>query len=197
MLFAVTQGIPNVFTAGDAASFSVTDGEHPASSWTSIIYFKDQVTGAVLNFTRDSVDGDKHVFELTNAEIATLVAGKNFVCLAFSDGTHRQVSDWEEVTVLSDPTAADVPTYAESQVTALKAAIATLQATPFQSVNFSGQSYTQNSLPELQKQLTYYRAEVIRENKIKLGNRGLGPFGTPVSPKFVSLTQSIPPFNRV
>lgn len=192
MAVEIQDGVPNVFTAGDATSFTVEDSNFPAGDWTSIIVFKDEA-GAVKPFP-GTQSGTKHLFELTDANTATLVAGQNFVCLLFNDGTHRETRDWGYIVVLSDPAAADVPSYAQTQVTALQAAITTLQAGPYQTVNLNGQSFTQNSLPDFQRQLTFYRAEVIRENKKKLANRGIAARGTPIVPSFRGPNQSIPPF---
>lgn len=192
MAVEIQSQIPNVFTAGDAASFTVTDSSFPAGTWTSKIVFKDEA-GAVKSFD-GTQSGTKHLFVLTNTNTGTLVAGQNFVCLLFSDGLNRETRDWGYVVVLPDPATADLPSYAQAQVTALQTAITTLQASPYQAVNLNGQSYTQNSLTEFQKQLTYWRAEVIRETKKKLSNRSLGPLGTPVQPKFIGASQSIPPF---
>lgn len=186
MSFATTQGIPALFTAGDAATFEINDSAHPASEWsaTSIIYFKDEA-GAIKSFNRSSVSGDLHVFVLTNTHSGTLVAGRNLVCVAFSDGTHRAVSDWQEALVLADPTTAATPSFAEAQVTLLKTLIATVHASGTTSVNYNGQSFTRSSVGELESQLTQWQATVYKEREQAKADRGLPTVGNRVAAQFV------------
>lgn len=178
MSFETTQGIPALFTAGDAATFEINDSVHPASEWstTAIIYFKDE-TGAIKNFNRTSVSGDIHVFALTGTNTGTLVAGRNLVCIAFSDGTHRQVSDWQETLVLADPTAVATPSFAQAQVTLLRALIVRLHTAGATSVNFNGQSFTLASANQLESLLTQWEATLLREKDQERADRGLATRG--------------------
>lgn len=183
MSLTVQTGIPSVFTQGDAVSFKVTDALYPAPTWTSKVVFKDQ-SGGIKTFD-GTVSGTSHLFELTNAQSGTLVSGQNLVCLQFSDGTNRQSSDWTDTEVLPDPSLSEGTSYAQQQVTALQGVITKLQSSQFQTVNFNGQSYTENSLPEVQKQLTYWEARLIQEQKKNRSKRGLHNCRS-VSPAFVN-----------
>ncbi len=174
MSFSVTSGIPATFTIGDAVSIQLTDSDHPAGDWTSTLYFKDE-SGAVLPFARTSIVGSDHVFALTNANTLTLVAGRNSVCVVFSDGTHQQTSDWREVVVLDNPTAASTPTFAESQVTTIQTALASLSSGTHSAVSFNGQSFTRRNEKDLRDQLTYWQARVNFEREQAKVNRGLKP----------------------
>lgn len=184
MSFSTTTGIPALFTIGDAATFQILDSDHPASDWTSILYFRDEA-GAIKSFARSSVSGDYHVFVLTNANTATLIAGQNFVYLIFSDGTHRQTADYGDVTVLADPAAAGTPSFAQAQVTLLKTVIASFNTSSATTVNFNGQSFTRSSLNEYQSQLTLWEARVIQERKKARAARGLPNYRI-VSPSFIN-----------
>lgn len=183
MSLTVQTGIPSVFTQGDAVSFKVTDALYPAPTWTSKVVFKDQ-SGGIKTFD-GAASGTSHLFALTNAQSGTLVSGQNLVCLQFSDGTNRQSSDWTDTEVLPDPSLSEGPSYAQQQVTALQGVITKLQSSQFQTVNFNGQSYTENSLPEVQKQLTYWEARLIQEQKKNRSKRGLHNCRS-VSPAFVN-----------
>jgi hypothetical protein len=183
MSLTVQQGIPATLIAGDAVSFKVSDTDFPASTWTSKIVFKDE-SGTVKTFD-GTASGSDHLFSLTNTQAATLVAGQNLVCLQFSDGTNRQTSDWTEIKVLPDPATVREPTFAQAQVALLRGGIAKLNAGTHTTVNFNGQSFTRVNLPDYQKQLTYYEARVIREQKADRAARGLINYRS-VSPQFVN-----------
>lgn len=187
MSFSTTTGIPALFTIGDAATFQVSSADHPASEWsaTAILYVKDDLTGAVKSFNRTSVNGDFHVWALTNTNTGTLLAGRNLVCIAFSDGTHRAVSDWQETLILLDPIAAPIPSFAQAQVTLLRALIVTLNTTGATSVNFNGQSYTRATIAELQQQLTQWEAKLYQEKEQEKADRGLPTVGNRIPLQFV------------
>lgn len=176
MSFSVVQGIPATFIIGDAVSFSVSDSDHPAASWTSTVYFKD-AAGAVKSFARTSISGSDHVFALTNANTLTLIAGKNSVCVSFSDGTHQQTSDWAEVTVLDNPTAASTPSFAQAQVTLLQGALAKFNGTTHIMVQFNGQSFQRANIETYQKQLVFWMSEVRKEQEQAKADRGLPVIG--------------------
>lgn len=176
MSFSVFQGIPSVFVIGDAASFQVSDSDHPAASWTASVYFKD-VGGNVLPFARTSISGSDHVFALTNANTLTLIAGKNVVCVVFSDGTHTQTSDWSEVKVLDNPTAVSTPSFAQAQVTLLQGALAKFNGTTHQSVMFNGQSFSRANISTYRGELTYWQSVVRNEQEQAKANRGLPVLG--------------------
>lgn len=186
MSFSTTTGIPALFTAGDAATFEVNDSVHPAGEWsaTAVIYFKDE-TGAIKNFNRTSVNGDLHVWALTNTNTGTLVAGRNLVCIAFSDGSHRAVSDWQETLILADPTAVAAASNAQTQVTLLRSLIQTLNTTGATSVNYNGQSFTRATVSELQQQLTQWEAKLYQEKEQEKADRGLAVIGNRIPVRFV------------
>ncbi len=159
MSFSILPQLPSVVTAGDAVSFYVNDVSFPATAWTSTVYFRNDA-GTVLSFARSTTSGNQHVFVLTNTNTGTLTTGRNLVSFAFSDGTHRQVSDWQEITVLADPTATITPTFAQAQVTLLQTVIATFNATLHDQVSFNGQSFHRASIMDYQKQLSYWQSRV-------------------------------------
>lgn len=173
MSVVIQQGIPSTITQGDSVSFTVSDPLYPAGDWTSAVKFKNEA-GAVLSFT-GTQSGTDHLFVLSNAQTDTLVSGQNFVCVAFSDGTHRETSDWTTVTILDDPGADSAASYAQSQVTLLKTALASLAANPYTTVNFNGQSFTSSGTAEYQSQLTYWQARVRFERSQAKVDRGMKP----------------------
>lgn len=170
MAIEVLNGVPPLITKGDAISFKVSESDYPAPTWTSIIVFRDSA-GAVLPFN-GTASGTGHLFTLTSAHTATLVVGKNTVTIAFSDGINRQTVSYCDVEILPDPAAAAVPTYAQSQVTLLKTAIAAFSTSRNQTVSFNGQSFTRASVKDYRDQLTYWEARVIREQKRASSLRG-------------------------
>jgi hypothetical protein len=171
MALIISQGIPPVLVAGDAVSFTVSDFNFPAPTWSAQVVFKDGANAVKLFSGTNS--GSDHLFALSNANTATLTPGRNLACLVFSDGTNRKSSDWFEVEVFPDPAASQVPSYAQAQVTLLQTVIAKFNASGYASVNFSGQSFTRAALPEYQKQLTYWEARWLREQKKADFARGL------------------------
>lgn len=183
MSIQVQKDIPKTLIAGDAVSFKVTDADYSAPTWTSKVVFKEWSGGIkIFDGTASSAD---HLFSLTNAQTGAMLAGQNLVCLQFSDGTNRASTDWAEVEVLPDPALAQSPSFAQSQVTLLQTVITTLQGSKFQTVNFNGQSFTQNNLLEYQKQLTYWEARLIQERKRARAARGIQNHRS-VSPAFVN-----------
>jgi hypothetical protein len=172
MSLTIQQGIPCTLTQGDAVSFTVSDSFHPATGWTSQIVFKNG-SNAIKTFN-GAVSGELHLFELTSAEMATIFAGLNLVCLVFTDPDgNRQSSDWQEVNILADPTKTAEKTFAQNQVDLLQTVIGKLNASGFQTVNFNGQSFTRTNISEYQKQLTFYEARVIREQRKADIDRGI------------------------
>ncbi len=171
MSLTVQQGIPVTLIIGDAVSFKVTDNDHPATGWTSQIVFK-LASGSSKTFA-GAPSGADHLFALTNANTATLSAGRALVALVFSDGTNRQTSDWQEINILEDPTAPTKKTFAQTQVELLQGAIAKLNASPRSSVNFNGQSFSRANILDYQKQLTYWQARVLSEQKKVDAERGI------------------------
>lgn len=194
MAVEVQEGVPSVITMGDAVSFTISNAEFPAGTWTSKCVFKDEL-GAVKSF--DGVQsGTKHLFELSNTNTGTLVAGQNFVCLLFSDGSHRETREWGDINVLSDPAAADIPTFAQAQVTLIRSLLDSVHASGTTSVNFNGQSFTRSNINDLENQLVNWEAQVIRERQRAKERRGI-KVPQSISPEFCSVSQSIPPFNSI
>lgn len=168
MAIEVLSGVPSLITKGDAISFKVSESDYPAPTWTSIIVFRDSA-GAVLPFN-GTASGSSHLFALTSAHTATLVVGKNTVTIAFNDGTNRQTVSYCEVEVLPDPAAAATPTFAQTQVTKWQTICNGLKSR--RDVNINGQSFSNFPLSDAKDQLTYWRAEVIREQKRANSLRG-------------------------
>lgn len=176
MSVVTQQGIPAIITQGDVTSFIVSDPNYPQPDWSSTVKFKD-AAGAVKSFTGVAYGSD-HSFVLTNANTLTLVTGQNFVCVVFVDGSaNRETSDWTLCTVLTDPTAASTPSYAQAQVTLLQTVMAQFNANGFKTVNFNGQSFTGESVVEYRAQLTYWQARVRFEQEQDKVNRGIKPIG--------------------
>lgn len=183
MSIATTQGIPAIITAGDAITFTVDDTNYPAGDWTSILVFKNQLN-AVTNFTGVQ-SGTSHLFTLTNAQTATLTAGRNLVAVMFSDGSHRETSEWSEVLVLADPATAQTPSFAQAQVTLLQTVITAFSTSSAITVNFNGQSFTRDNLKSYQDQLTQYRADLYKEKEQEKADRGLATIGNRIPVQFV------------
>lgn len=92
--------------------------------------------------------------------------------------------------------ATQAPSAAQAVVTALLATITKLSGQGFQSASFNGQSYTRNSIGDLQKQVVYWQSRVVAEQQAAAALRGQGRggelepvFGRPShGPQFVGLT---------
>lgn len=184
MSITTTQGIPPIITAGDAISFTVDDSQYPAGTWTSILIFKNALN-AVLTFPGVQ-SGTSHQFDLTNANTATLSVGRNLACIVFSDSTHRETGDWQDILILADPATAQTPSYAQAQVTLLQAVLAEFNATSAMSVNFNGQSFTRGSIATYQNQLTQWRAELRQEKEQEKADRGLPVIGNRIPLSFTA-----------
>jgi len=184
MAIEIGTHIPRRIIVGNAYTFTAGDADYPASGgWTAQIAFK---IGNASPITFPGVpSGDDFLFTLTNANTATLAVGDNLVCVVFSDGTNREASDWREVEVLQNPLAADPVSYAQQQVKLLQTVIAAFNTSSHNIVNFNGQSFTRGSVSEYQKQLVYYEARVIRENRAVEAARGIAPRRV-VEPAFTS-----------
>src|SRR4051812_10941759 len=114
MSLTITTGIPCRLTVGDAASFLYSTSLYGAPDWTAQIIIKDGV-GNIATFNA-TADGADHLFELTNANTATLKPGLGTATVTFSDGTNRQTSSPQNIWIDPDPTAVTVPSTAQKIV---------------------------------------------------------------------------------
>lgn len=175
MSLTIQQGIPATLTQGDAVSFKVSNPDFPAPGWDAQVIFKIGMDTPIV-FTASDLGLD-HLFALTNAQTGTLKPGNNLVSFAYSDGTNRQSSDWQEVIVLSDPTQATEPSFAQKQVTLLQTVIASFNNTTHKEVNFNGQSFMRADVGDYQKQLTYWEARLVAEQVKEDSQHGISRGG--------------------
>lgn len=164
MAIETTDGVPVFLTAGDAASFRVSDSTFAAPDWSAQLVIHDSA-GNVRTFDAAD-DGSGHLFTLSNANTLTLKPGAGKMSLIYSDGTHRQSAGFREIFIMGDPTKPGAKSTAQKIVDELEAAILKVSGSTNAAVSFNGHSYTKKDLGEMTRILTFWKARVIRENAL-------------------------------
>lgn len=165
-------GIPSQITKGDAVAFEVLDADFGASVWSATIHFS--VPGqSTVSFARDSLNGEAHVWNLTNAETATLPAGLGKAVISFSDGSNRQSTAPVAIQIFPDPSATPSTSWARSTLATVQTAITSLSSGTNSSVNINGQQFTKKNLNELFMLRDKLLAEIAAEDAAAAIESGL------------------------
>ncbi len=207
MAVSVPTSEPTSFVAGDTVSWTTTSSSFPAGSGYALAY---ALIGPAINPTATptllaqgangvTIVGDgttlKYTVTIPASTTATIAPGSYTLSRYFTIGGLRYTeSDWTGANPLggvasrplyvnADPTQAVAATHASRTLAAIEAAIESIGSNRFASVSLDGVSYTRASLGDLYTQRSRYRAEVLREQEIARGGRGL-PTITRVVPNF-------------
>jgi len=170
MSLSTLTGIPDSFEAGSTVLFTENFADYSVSSWTAKIYF---VLGTAAPITvTATTSGTNFLFTLSEAITSSFTPGKYDYVIYVSSSTERTTAKQGTVTVLQDMSKAREATAAEIALAGIEAAINKLSSKVNSSVSFNGQTFTHNDLNSLTRARTYYKAEVIREERQRQLLRG-------------------------
>jgi hypothetical protein len=164
-------GIPSQFEAGDTVIFTESFPDYAPGTYTAALVMNNGVAAATT--VNATTSGTSFLFTITAAVSAAYTPGQYTFAIYATSGSTRYTAKSGVVNILPNLTATATPSFAQAQVTLLKVVIAELNTTSKQSVNFNGQSFSRANIADYQKQLTYYRAEVIRETAAANAARGI------------------------
>ncbi len=199
---------PSSFVAGDTVSWTTSSSSFPAGSGYTLNYAligpssNPTATPTLLangtNGVTITADGStlKYTVTIPAATTAAFAAGSYTLSRWFvlagarytetdSFGAPLGGTASRPLYVNADPTQAIAATHASRTLVAIEAAIESIGANKFASVSVDGVSYTRASMAELYAQRSRYRAEVLREQEIARGGRGLS-----------TITRVVPYFTR-
>lgn len=169
-----TTGIPVQIESGNEYHFTVGYSSYPAGTWTAALVLS-RPSGAPTSVA-GTTSGTGFLFTLTSAVTAALAAGDWQATVYVTSSTQRTTAESQAVTVLPNAAATPTPSFAQAQVTLLQTVVAAFNATDKKVVDFQGQRFERFELESYQKQLTYWEARVIYEQKklaMQRGNRNL------------------------
>ena len=164
-------GIPSQFEAGDTVIFTENFPDYAVGTYTASLAMNNGVVAPTT--VTATTSGTNFLFTITAAVSAAYTPGAYTFAIYATSGATRYTAKSGVINILPNLTATATPSFAQAQVTLLKTVLAEFNATTRQSVNFNGQSFSRASINEYQKQLTYYRAEVIRETAAANAARGV------------------------
>lgn len=169
MALDTTAGVPCKIQAGDARSFYVLDSLHPASSWTSRIYFTRN--GVPITNASGSANGNFHDFTLNAATTNALMGTTGQYSVQWfirytesANSSNVETGSRGAMTVIPNLAVTQTKSPAAQMLDAIDAALLTLASDPYASVSFSGQSYSNNNRADLLAFRTQVAAQVHREN---------------------------------
>jgi hypothetical protein len=177
-------GIPDSFESGDTVIFTETFSDFPATAWTAALYLTR--AGATTITSAAAAIGSSFTFTLSNAVTAAIAAGYwGYAIYATETATtQRATAKTGIVAVLQNLAVTPTATNAQTMVTTLETALASLAASNSVSVSFNGQSFTRANITDYQRQLVYWQSRVIKEQNDLAALRGTASSGR-VETRFV------------
>ena len=149
MPVATQSGVPAKFTAGDAVVFNISDPSHPASIWN--LDFILSRAGQVLKTIRAAASINDYTVSLSSADSSVSPGRCQFaeVFTEIADPTQREsgCSGW--LMIFPNPTGSLPLSDNQKALAACNQAIAKLASSPRTTVNFNGQSFTNQNISSL------------------------------------------------
>jgi len=177
---------PTQITAGEVVTWTETLSDYPPASYALAYQFFSQTPlDGVQQFT---ISASENGTTYTLATAATYKPGSynwQKQITRASDSAMRVIGTGNML-VMPSLVSTQTVTFAASQVALLKSVIAAFSATDKVKVNFNGQEFERAAVADYQKQLTYYRAEVIREQAAWNALFGSGNAGNRITQQFVA-----------
>ena len=165
---------PQRFIAGDTITFTESDSEYPAPTYTAGLSIKSE-TGAVLTFA-STQNGTDHLFTLPGTLTAQLVTGNAIGTFYMVDENgNRTTRHCQPLYVVPDPTQPTPQSPTQIQLANLDAVITQLTSSTAQSASFNGQSFTNKDLNQLYAMQTNLQAKLFREQITAKRAQGIDP----------------------
>lgn len=187
-------GIPHSFTAGDTVIFTEPGGQYPSNLWTMTLWLSLIGGTGIPTSVVATASGLDYLITISAAASAAIAAGSYRYTEIVTGGSSESYTVKEgTLSVLPNFATAQAPSLAQQQVTKIQASIAKLNSQLSTSRNFNGQSSTDRDLKQFQEQLTFWQAQVIKEQAAIDRLRG-GKDSGRVQPRFEPTYQNYPPF---
>lgn len=171
MAFEALSSIPCEFESGNSVTITMPLPDVSPSEGAATLYLSLNGT-AVTSFAATEGATD-FTFTISAAASAALAPGVYDWAIYFVyTGTQRISQGTGKVRVTANLAASQTPSFAQAQVTLIETALATINASPNQSVSFNGQSYTRSTRKDLMDQYTFWKARVISEQRAAARARG-------------------------
>lgn len=164
------QSLPPVIEAGNQVIFTENPSLYPVTDWTLTLYIAQG--GQIMLTLPAVVTGNYFTFTIPGAMTASFRGGQYDWAEYAQMGSVRETAQTGVVTVIPNLAINQPPTYAQQQVTNLQGALAKLNSGSNVSVNINGQSFTKRDLAQMNTMLTFWKAEVYKENAFQASLRG-------------------------
>jgi len=176
-------GTPSQAECGDTVIFSEQFADYPVADWTNA--FLLVLGNGTPVSTASTTSGATFLTTLSAAVTAALPPGVYSYAHHVSSGGQRVTAKVGKITFLPNLAVAQTASFAAAQVALLKVVLAEFGATSRASVSFNGQSFSRANVGDYQKQLVYFQAVVIQEQRAVDAARGVSTGGR-IANKFVN-----------
>lgn len=191
MSIQVLAGVPLQIESGSTYLFTENFADYPVGTWTAAFWLNMGPNTPVS--VAGTTSGTGFLFTLTSTVTAAIAAGIYDFAIYVTSAGQRATAKTGVITILPDLAQVVPATFAQSQVTALESAIATLSVAGNQSVSFNGQSFSRFDIAALQKTLVFYQAQVIAEKNRLAAQRGASDPGR-IATRFIPMDGHCTPF---
>lgn len=172
MPIETTSGIPFEIAAGDTLNFTVGFSGYPATSYgLTFILFN---AGAVVATLTGTPSGSDFNVTASDEDTANYPPGRYTYAAYVTQSGTRVLAERGQISVTPNFAIAEVPSEAQTLLTALNAALLSLSGSANSSVSFNGQSYTKQNIGDLMKMRTQLRAQVQAEQRAKGYDKSAG-----------------------
>lgn len=168
MAVTTKSGVPAIITAGDTVIIDVgPDANYPNTAWT--MKFVLSRNGKLLKAWDATSDNDSTGFVITlgGADFARIDPGGATWTFLFTETSsgQRETGQSGDTLIAQDPTKSLPDSDAGMALKGCMSAINTIVSDPNSSVNFNGQSYSSQNLPELFRARD--RLQIMVDNELR------------------------------
>jgi len=156
---------PTELRAGDTWSWKRQFSDYPPATWTLNYYLIKSDDKITITATASGTD---HLVSEAKATTAAFSAGLYLWEAYVDDGTSRYLVDNGRLEIKADyaaATATDTRTHARTVLEAIEAVIESRATKDQQAYSIGGRSLSRTPVEELIRLRSFYRAEVLREEK--------------------------------
>ncbi len=178
-----TSGVPSQFESGNTVPFTLNFASFPVGTWTLAFVLSRGTTAPVS--TAATTSGNDFLVTLSAAVTAALAPGIYQWAAYVTSSSQRTTAATGALTVLPNLSVTQTPSNAQAMVTLLESVLQTFAATDKKMVNFNGQQFERQSVKEYQEQYTFWKAQLIAEQRALAAQRGEST-GDRVAIKFLS-----------
>ncbi len=185
------QGPPARIIAGDSLTFTVQEPQqqnYPSDEWTMVFQLFNSINGQSYPFPATVGENNGFDVAVTGPQTETLLPEEyqsSYVFTNIAVTTTRHTKPQRNVWVLPDQTKNLPPSKNQQTLAAMETAMTKLASGTNQSVTINGQSYSKRNFKDLQDQITFLKAAVLREQQLIQSLLGLQPGNDRIQINFV------------